>query len=89
MADPGYIQVAPDGSGKKMRTEIDSVKQPDQTYADVHREIVSGPPEFIESAHESKVRQLLEAQQVTLDKILLVLLIIAGPTSSQGVSDIL
>jgi hypothetical protein len=60
MADPSFIQVAPDGGGKKMRTEIDLVTQPDGSIATTHREIVSAPPEWMESERDKYMRAIQE-----------------------------
>jgi len=60
MATPNYIQVAPDSTGKKMRTEVDSVVQTDGTAVDTHREIVSAPPEWYETEREEYMRELAE-----------------------------
>jgi hypothetical protein len=86
---PGFIQVAADGVGKRMRTEVDSVIQPDGIAVDTHREIVSPPPEWTESAREKYMRQNAEDTLLTLNKILVVLIAMSGPTSPQGVSDLL
>lgn len=81
---PGYIQVAADGVGKKMRTEVDSVRQPDGTLADVHREIVSGPPEWFETAQDEYMRQLQENILIELRTHTQLLATMMGPTSATG-----
>lgn len=83
--EPGYIQVATDGTGKKMRTEVDSIRQPDGSYSDVHREIVSPPEEWNESNRDEYVRQTGESILNELRQITRLLSTIAGGlTTPQG-----
>lgn len=64
----GYIQVLPDSTGKRTRTELSSAVQPDGSTVDVHTQVVK-----LCDAD----RQLLEEMTVQLrrmSKILLILL---------------
>jgi len=84
VATPDFIQVAPDGGGKKMRTEIDQVIQPDGTTVDVHREIVSGPPEWQETLREQYMRRLAEDTLAATQQMVNLLAAQAGRTSPYG-----
>lgn len=69
MSDESFIQVAPDSIGKKMRTRVDSIPQPDGTVATVHTEVTQGRPEWDESARDVYMRQLAENSLLALTQI--------------------
>lgn len=84
MSEESFIQVAPDSTGKKMRTVVDSIRQPDQTFADVHTEIVQEKPEFTESQREAYMRKLAENTLLALNQIVILLAATSGRQSTYG-----
>lgn len=78
---PGFIQVAAEGPGKRMRMLVDSVQQPDGSFVDVYTEIVAPPPEWQESEQQKYMRTIAEQSLIALQQIVTLLAVSNGRTS--------
>jgi hypothetical protein len=81
---PGFIQVAVDGAGKRMRMVLDHVQQPDGSVLDVYTEVVIAPPEWQESTRDAYMRRLAEDTLIATQQMVIQLAAMSGPRSSMG-----